>query len=351
VTRQVNLQSPELSALWAQRVDALGIALEKGPLAPLIQRLYGEMQARGLTFFPPCFVANEWGCPDMQPLIGVPFYLADARFHEMEEDYADDLEDDTRIMAGLRHEAGHAINYAYKLWLDPEWVELFGSFHREYDDDYRCEPFSRRCVRHLPGWYAQKHPDEDFAETFAVWLTPGLNWRDRFSGWEALRKLEYVDRVMARVGALPPVVDPATCEPDPDELAFTVEEFYRDRQDEDSPPLEAIGPHLDDDLRELFPAEGLGTDASSLLWDRRKSIMRSVSGYTGARMYVVKALIDHIAQRLRALGLRAAAGSTPSSASPPSSAPSSPTSSSAAPSSPPWSPFRPNSSRTDLLIT
>jgi hypothetical protein len=286
----------------------LGLRLEDSPVWPLVQRMYSELAAAGIEFRPACYVSNEWGCPDGLPLIGIPFYLVDPRFHTIEEGHADDLEEDDRILIALRHEVGHAINYAYRLYAEPAWTELFGSFAAHYSDDYQPAPISRRFVRHLPGWYAQKHPDEDFAETFAVWLTPHLNWRERYSGWDALAKLEYVDGTAKRIGKLPPIIDPAQVTPDPDELAFTVREFYTQRAHTDAPPVHELGQLLDEDLRDLFGAEGIGTDASALLWDRRKSIMRSVSGFTGARMYVVKSLIDFLTQRLGHLALRATPG-------------------------------------------
>jgi hypothetical protein len=303
VSQQVNIRPPDL---WGQRVDELNLQIESSPIGPLVQKLYAEMEALGLSLRPPVYVANEWGCPDGLPIIGVPFYLVDPRFHAYEDQYADDLEEELRIMVGLRHEVGHAINYAYKLYLEPEWATVFGDFFAEYGDDYLPEPLSRRFVRHLPGWYAQKHPDEDFAETFAVWMTPG--WRERYQGWEALAKLEYVDRLMAKIGRQAPLIDPATVEPDPEELAFTVGEFYARRTEEDAPPLHEIGSLADDELKDIFPAEGIGTDAASVLWDRRRAIMKSVSGYTGARMYVVKSIIDHLHGRLRALILRVGPG-------------------------------------------
>src|SRR5207247_2780761 len=117
-----------------------------------------------------------------------------------------DLEDAREIMMYLRHEAGHAFNYAYRLYATLEWRKLFGPFNRRYREHYRPVPFSRRYVRHIEGWYAQKHPDEDFAETFAVWLTPGSRWRARYRGWPAMRKLRYVDRVARAVGAPEPPV-------------------------------------------------------------------------------------------------------------------------------------------------
>src|SRR5262249_61839757 len=115
-----------------------------------------------------------------------------------------DLEDKREIMMYLRHEAGHAFNYAYKLYRTPEWKTLFGPFRRRYRDNYRPVPFSRNYVRHLAGWYAQKHPDEDFAETFAVWLTPRSGWRRRYRNWPALRKLEYVDELMDGIRGVEP---------------------------------------------------------------------------------------------------------------------------------------------------
>lgn len=62
------------------------------------------------------------------------------------------------ILRYLRHEMGHVVNYAYRLYDDGAWVERFGAITQPYVEHYRPEPFSRRFVRHLPGWYAQKHP-------------------------------------------------------------------------------------------------------------------------------------------------------------------------------------------------
>ncbi len=307
VSQQVRLTQTEQD-LWDQRVDELGLRFEGSPIEPLIARLNSELAQAGVDLRPPCFVSNEWGCPDGQPIIGIPFYLVDPRLHAYEDEHADDVEDAERIMHGLRHEAGHAVSYAYKLYSHPEFEATFGRYDQPYLDDYGPRPFSRRCVRHLPGWYAQKHPDEDFAETFAVWLTPGLDWRKKYAGWPALAKLELVDRMMKEVGHLPPVVDPATASPDPNELAFTVGEFYTARKAADSPPVQEIGAALDDDLRDIFTADGIGTDAAAMLDGRRRTIMRTVSAYTGSRLYVAKAVIDTLIARLRALGLRAAPG-------------------------------------------
>ena len=114
-------------------------------------------------------------------MLGIPFYLADPKLRTLEK-AVDALESERQIMMYMRHEAGHVFNYAYRLYTTPQWRELFGSFFRPYRDEYRPVPFSKKYVRHIEGWYAQKHPDEDFAETFAVWLTPRSPWRRQVQG-------------------------------------------------------------------------------------------------------------------------------------------------------------------------
>ena len=170
----------------------LGLKLDGSPLDRFVQQLYRELERKKFSKFrPACYLTDEWGCPSGEPVIGIPFYLANPDLASLEKEM-NDLEDAREIMMYLRHEAGHALNYAYKLYRTPEWKQLFGSFRRPYRDQYRPVPFSRNFVRHLAGWYAQKHPDEDFAETFAVWLTPRSGWRKRYRGWGALAKLRYV---------------------------------------------------------------------------------------------------------------------------------------------------------------
>lgn len=290
--------------LWDHRIDELGIVLQDGPLWPLVQTVQAELAAAGLTFRPKFYVGCEWGCPDGEPIIALPFFLADARFHAIEEAYADDLEDDRRILMGLRHELGHAFLYAYRLYQEPEWAKVFGDFAAEYDDDYLPEPFDSQYVRHLPGWYSHKHPDEDFAETFAVWLTPGSDWKVRYAGTRAATKLEYIDAAAGRLSQRSPEIDPQTMVPDPGELAMTLRAYYSERQQEDAPDTAALGTSIDADLHALFDACHRGNAAGTLLEQHRRVLMHNVSNYAGARLYVVKQLVDFVVGRTRALNLR-----------------------------------------------
>ncbi|MBV9123831.1 MAG: hypothetical protein JO112_10780, partial [Planctomycetes bacterium] len=157
------------------RICDLGLRIEGSPLEPYISRLHRELASRGLNFRPAFYLTDGWGCPDEVPIIGVPFYLVDKRLARIEEEQTGEIESEHMIMMLLRHEAGHAINYAHRLYNLPDWAELFGSFSKPYRDTFRPDPLSRQFVRHIVHHqygrtYAQKHPDEDFAETFAVWL-------------------------------------------------------------------------------------------------------------------------------------------------------------------------------------
>jgi hypothetical protein len=200
----------ERGQLLGRRISDLGLEIAGTRVERLVIRLYDELAARKISFRPPVYLSDQWGCPDGTPLIGVPFYLADARLERIEAEYAGAVEGDEEAMRYLRHEAGHAISYAFHLYERPDFRELFGNYSRPYRERYAANPLSRAYVRHILGWYAQKHPDEDFAETFAVWLTPTSDWRTDYAGWDALRKLEWMDRIMGEVASLSPDVPEPT---------------------------------------------------------------------------------------------------------------------------------------------
>ena len=193
-----------------------------------VQQLYRELETQKAAQVPSrlAYLSDEWGCPSGEPVIGIPFYLARPGLALLEKE-RNDLEDSREIMMYLRHEAGHAFNYAYRLHRTPQWKELFGSFRRPYHDNYRPVPFSKDFVRHMAGWYAQKHPDEDFAETFAVWLTPRSGWRKKYRGWGAMAKLRYMDRIAKELGNIDPLRRRGHPDITVDEMESTVAEFYQ----------------------------------------------------------------------------------------------------------------------------
>ena len=122
--------APDLKPLLGERISQLGLKLEGSPMERYVADLYRELEAKGLKRFrPPTYFTDEWGCPSEEPIIGIPLYLADAKLARLEKQF-DDLEDVREIRMYLRHEAGHAFNYAYKLFETPEWCERFGPFTR-----------------------------------------------------------------------------------------------------------------------------------------------------------------------------------------------------------------------------
>src|SRR5882724_11380844 len=300
---------PEVQEILGKPIRDLGLKLEGSPLERFVQQLYRELDRKGLKKFrPACYLTDEWGCPSGEPIIGIPFYLANPKLARLEKEM-NDLEDEREIMMYLRHEAGHAFNYAYELYRTDEWRNLFGPFRRPYRDDYRPVPFSRRFVRHIAGWYAQKHPDEDFAETFAVWLTPRSGWKKKYAGWDAIHKLRYVERIARSVREREPVRAVGSTDLTVEEMETTIEEFYRQKADPGVAAVAADLP-LDTDLRDIFSRPRRSSSrgarpAALLLSENRKDIVDKVTYWTGVRRPLVKDLVKSIERGVRELNLTA----------------------------------------------
>src|SRR6478752_5165923 len=204
---------PEEWAEWPDeklldlRICQLGVSIETSVLAERIAALQAELDGRGLEGFKPHFwLSDEWFSPDGVPGVAIPFYLAHPRLERLERTYMLEVEGGTPdwCMRILRHEAGHAIDNAYKLRQRRRRQQVFGPSYKAYPQFYDPKPYSKSFVLHLDSWYAQSHPDEDFAETFAVWLKPDSQWRERYHDWPALKKLEYMDELMRELAGQQP---------------------------------------------------------------------------------------------------------------------------------------------------
>jgi hypothetical protein len=297
---------PEARDLLLRPIRDLGLRIEGSPVEKYVNRLYGELEKKGLKHFRPLFyLTDQWGCPDEEPIIGVPFYLANPHLASIER-AVNDLESEREIMRYMRHEAGHAFNYAYELYKTDEWRDLFGPFRRAYLDEYRPIPFSRKFVRHIEGWYAQKHPDEDFAETFAVWLTPGSSWKKKYAGWGALRKLQYVDRVAHEVAERPPLKASGEIDYSVDDLEESISEFYRANAPDERESIADLA--LDNDLADIFvePPGEEGRElrlAAQFLAQHRKAIVDNITYWTGVRRSLVRILVEEMQKKIEEQGL------------------------------------------------
>jgi hypothetical protein len=296
--------SADVQELLSRPIRDLGLKLEGSSVERFVHQFYRELEAKGLhKFRPSVYLSDEWGCPDEEPVIGIPFYLADPKLAKLEREM-NDLEDARQIMMYLRHEGGHAFNYAYELYKTEEWHAVFGSFRKAYRDQYKPVPFSRKFVRHMEGWYAQKHPDEDFAETFAVWLTPRSNWRKRYRGWGAMQKLRYMDRIGKKFSDIEPARPQGSTDLTVEEMGDTVGQFYERNAAE---PREVDELLLDTDLKDIFDVSSRKRKgvrpAVELLRENRKAMIDQLAYWTGVRRPLIKLLVESIEERLGSLGL------------------------------------------------
>jgi len=303
-----NWQTLSDQDLLDARLCDLDVRIEGTELEARVERLYGELEARGLSFRPHVWLAEEWFTPDGVGGIAIPFYLAHPRLKRLERSQMLQVEggSEASCMRILRHEAGHAIDNAYRLHFKPSWRHVFGTFTTAYPESYQPKPFSRSYVVHLDMWYAQAHPAEDFAETFAVWLAPSSRWRQRYKGWPALAKLEYVDGLMAEIaGARPPVRTRRRVEPLA-EVTKTLREHYRVKKAyyaQDWPDF------YDRDLRKMFSSDERfagNLTAAKFLRQVRPKVRRLVSKWTGAYEYTIDQVLIDMVDRCTELKLRLA---------------------------------------------
>ena len=288
----------------------LGITLDQcPPLLTNLDQLQVELTRRGIQRFKPhAWLSSEWFSPDGIPGIAIPFYLAHPRLAKLEKAQMLTVEGGTRrqCLRILRHEAGHALCSAYRLHRRKKFRELFGSIAEPYPEAYKPDPGSRDFVTHLDAWYAQAHPAEDFAETFAVWLSPPHRWRRTYVGWPALQKLEYIETLVNELGnQLPPVRSRRKIEP-LHQLNTTLQEHYQRKRwfYADSFP-----DFYDHDLLQFFSAEpdyALRPTAASFLRRVRPELRNEVARWTGAHAYSIDQVLRDMIDRCKELKLRLA---------------------------------------------
>ena len=288
------------------RMCDLGLSIEGTELEQRIATLNADLEARRLTFRPYFWLSDEWFTPDGVPGIAIPFYLAHARLAKLELAQMLEVEgaDPAECLRILRHEAGHAIDNAYQLRRRPTRRRLFGLPATPYPEYYTPKPYSKSFVHHLDHWYAQSHPDEDFAETFAVWLDPASDWAEHYEHWPAQRKLEYMDRLMRKLARRRPrvtshrQVDPVR------RLRKTLGDHYRKKREHyglDHPDF------YDRDLRNLFSdAAGYARNPSAARFVRkiRKEVRSTVASFTDSYQYTIDQLLQKIIERCREQNLR-----------------------------------------------
>src|SRR5438105_7927127 len=287
------------------RMCDLALRVEGTDLEQRIAQINAELDARGLRFRPHYWLADEWFTPDGVPGVAIPFYLAHPRLAKLELAQMLEVEggDEVSCLRILRHEVGHALDNAYDLRRRPTRRRLFGNPRTEYPEYYTPKPYSKSFVHHLDHWYAQSHPDEDFAETFAVWLEEKSDWATHYMGWPALRMLEYMDKLMRELARRRPTVKSKRVVDPVPRLRKTLREHYRKKREHyglDHPDF------YDRDLRNMFsdsPAYGRKLAADKFVSKIRREARATVASFTDSYQYTIDQLLNRIITRCRELNL------------------------------------------------
>jgi len=307
-TTRKNWQSLSDAALLKVRLKDLNVKVEGTWLEQCLEDLNGELAQRGIRLTAHGWISDEWfSVPKHTTGIAIPFYLAHPRLMRLERKMVLEVEGGTvrDCMRILRHEAGHVIQQRYALQRSRRWQKLFGKSSVKYPNHYRPKPNSKNYVQHLRLWYAQSHPDEDFAETFAVWLNPRSAWRKRYAGWPALKKLEYVDELMAEIGRLKPRRMPRLRIDPISRLSQTLGEHYEKKRayyTVDFPKT------YDRDLHKIFSNDTTlrrAPTAAAFIRRNRSKLRKLVSKWTGEYPLTLETIIDRMIGRCRELKLRA----------------------------------------------
>ncbi|HEX9584862.1 MAG TPA: putative zinc-binding metallopeptidase [Gammaproteobacteria bacterium] len=287
------------------RLCDLGLHIEGTWLEERIEKLGDELAARDIRIRPHCWLSDEWFSPDGITGIAIPFYLAHPRLIRLERKHILEVEGATPAgcMKLLRHEMGHVVDHAYRLHGRRRWQRTFGRSSQRYPDYYKPNPASKRFVVHLDHWYAQAHPDEDFAETFAVWLTPGSRWRYRYRGWPALKKLELVDEMMRGIARRPPEVRSRRKVDTIGRLRMTLREYYEGKRARYRSVTTNI---YDEDLIRLFRGSSPRghESAARFLRTHRVRIRKMVARSTGEHPLALDTVLKEMIDRCRELKLR-----------------------------------------------
>ena len=311
LSRQVHVASEPVWAKYSDRrlldmkISELGIDFQQTSMVNFRDQLHYELKQLGLVFKPHCWFSDDWFSPDQVPGIAIPFYMAHRRLMRLERNQMLEVEGGTKewCMRIMRHEAGHAIDTAFGLHRKRNYKATFGSYSAPYPETYVPKPRSKKFVLHLEPWYAQSHPAEDFAETFAVWMTPNSRWQKNYQGWPALKKLKFVDGVMEQIrGQKPKVVSRAKIDP-VHRIDVTLREHYQQRQQFYSLDASSI---FDDELKKLFcspDAPHQNKTAASYLRRNKADFCKAVEKWSGEYQHNIVQVIREMTERCRVLKL------------------------------------------------
>jgi hypothetical protein len=213
------------------RLCDLNLKIEGTLVNTCIKGVLREIAKKGIKITPHFWVSDEWFSPDGTPGVAVPFYLLHPKLMKLEKKMMGEIEGGTKLSCTkiIRHEMGHVLDNAFKLRNLKIRQRHFGHSSKAYPDYYYPVKDTTKFVHHLEDWYAQAHPDEDWAECFAVWLS-SPNWKRKFKNWDCFPKMEYLDQIMKKIAGKKPkvsnkfILDPIS------ESTLTLREYYEKKR-------------------------------------------------------------------------------------------------------------------------
>ena len=311
--RPIGMEEASDEVLLATRLCDLPVQLEGTMVARRVRRLHRELSARNIVALPHVWLSEEFFNPDGVLGFAVPSYLSHPRLMRLERSQMLEVEGagEGEARRIFRHEAGHAIDEAYRFHDREHYRRRFGDPAVPYPTSYKPRPESRDFVINLSNWYAQSHPVEDFAETFAIWLNPHIDWRDDYASWPALEKLEYVNELMGEVaGKAPLTADKTEVEP-LSGLQHTLAAHYSEKRRYFAWSWPTT---YDQELRRIFsddPKDAIAPPATRFLRRVRVQLRTRIADGTGLHPYAIDQLLRQMIARSQKLELRVIDAPTP----------------------------------------
>ncbi len=271
-------------------------------------QLKSELRDHGLSVDFHLWVSDEWFCPDGVPGFALPFYLFNPdlmKIHRMETGRVEGRTD-REILKLMRHELGHAIDNAYGLRKDKERQDVFGPSSRDYPEHYAPRAYSKSFIRYLGDHYAQSHPDEDFAETFAYWLDPEKMWHLKSFSKNLQKKLHCMNRMMRKIrNQQPKLTNQFVVEPiakNSETLGEYYARFKRER-------ALICYKRIDRNLTRAFSfssGQASTVTLAQFLKSRKKQMARDVAKTEGVYKYEAELALKKIIERAEGLGIEGA---------------------------------------------
>lgn len=186
----ISLEQLTFSQILKIPVNKLHLSLSPNHQKEIL-RLKQRLRAYNISWRPHIWFADEWFSPNGIGGFALPLSLGHKKLITLEKKYLGHLEGTSskEFFKLACHETGHALDNAYKLRLSKGRQKIFGKTSQHYPKSYIPNPNRNDHVHFLGDFYAQAHPDEDWAETVGFLLYNNKSWNKNYLNTYAWQKL------------------------------------------------------------------------------------------------------------------------------------------------------------------